>query len=235
MEQILKDYGRYLLLEGQLPGLAQKAETSRREALALERERSQKKWDWESWEQPGFFQRLLGNREEKREKAHMAFLEADSAWKQAVLDADQAAQALQLVKGELESLASAPEIYAQLEKTQEVKLLAQDAFRPAALQALEACLNALEQALQWENQERNLGGRMPNQDDGMWERLSAAREPANRLKQILMAFPEPDSWTGGYLENPDGFIYDGVIMKASPRNKIRVAIGQLEKLKERLQ
>lgn len=232
MENTLENYGRYLLLQSQLPKLETEKEDARRLALAAERERNQREAEWEYLKNPGFFQRLLGKVEEKKAAAYRAYQDADTAWKAACRTSEQAAAALQKVKEELDGLAESEVQYAQLPKGQE---MAVEAFRPAALYNLEMALDALEQALQWENRERNVGGRLPNQDDGMWEQLAAAKEPAKRLKYILEQFPEPDSWACEYLRNPDGFIYDGVVMKISPRNKIRMAIGQLEKLKIRLQ
>lgn len=235
MVTILKNYGRWQLLRSQLPILEQEKEHTRRLALAADRERSQKKVEWKCLENPGFFQRLLGKMEERRETAYRAYQAAEAAWNQAGLASEQAAQACEAAKAELDTLAGAEEAYAQLDKTRQVREMAMDALLPAARYNLNQVLPALEQALEWESSERNVGGRMPNQDDGMWEQLNKAREPARKLKEILAQFPEPDSWICDYLRNPDGFIYDGVIMKVSPRNKIRTAIGQMEKLKSKLQ
>lgn len=234
MEKILEGYGSYLLMQASLPALEKEMEAKRRHSLALDRERSQRKVEWEGLKDPGFFRRLLGRVEEKQEAAYRTYQEAELAWKQGCRAFDQAVQAYERANSQLDALSAAPAAYEALPKTQQVREAAVEAFRMAALYNLERALSSLNQALQWEYQERNTAGRLPNQDDGMWEQLTAAKEPARQLKYILEQFPEPDSWLCDYLRNPDGFVYDGVIMKISPRNQIRIAIGQLERLEGKL-
>ncbi len=235
MEKILKNYGRYLLLQSQLPDLEREKEDARRIALAAEREKSQRKVKWECLKDPDFFQRLLGKVEEKKEAAYRVYQEADTAWKKACQASEAAACAWEKVNVELDTLAQAEKQYTMLEKTEEVKVLAMEAFRPAAQYNLRCVLDALEQTLEWERGELGTMGNSPEHGTKLLKRLAAAKESAEKLRYILAQFPEPDSWVCDYLRNPDGFIHDGIIMKFSPRDRIRTAIGQVEQLKTRLQ
>ncbi len=232
MEQLLQDYGRYLLLEGQLPALEREKEYARRESLAAQRELSQKRLEWERLENPSLFQRMMGKLPEKQETAHREFREAEQKYSKANRRAEEAAVRVAETKTALKEYVDLPQRYAAV-KSPETSHLAVRYFAPAARCHIEIILEALEKAIPQLRTEA-ARPRMPDEENDMLVHYGVARSAAEKLNIILAQFPAEENWCNDYLRNPDGFLL-AAATKYSRLDRLNAAIGQMRTLRERLQ
>ncbi len=233
MERVLQEYGRYLLLEGKLSALEREKETARREALAAQRELSQKRLEWERLQNPSLFQRMMGKLEEKQEKAHREYRLAEKQCAQAERRATETLCHWEQTREDLEALSDLPRQY-QMAKSPENDSMAVRHFRPAALYHTQVILEELEQAVS-QAREEAARSRIPHAEvEEKLNHLAQAREGAEKLSHILAQFPPEEHWGNDYLNNPDGFLL-AAATKYSRLDRLNAAIGQMRTLRERLQ
>lgn len=202
-DQILCNYARYLELEGSIPEL----EAQRKELLPEVRERKLdcdwKELELKNREKPGFFQRLLGNAEEKKEKAYFEYREALAAWEEGKRELAALEARLEEEGKQLQSLKESKAAYDRVsgDYTAEQKI---DVFGTAAVQAANRCIEALENARKWMRQDAVRKG--VRADNRKMEFLALAEKNARQLKVILELIGMESVPVGTYLNYPDSYI-----------------------------
>lgn len=228
----LKKYGRYLELEDSIPYWEQQCADGKIRLGELRLNQAQKKWELEHLDNPGFFRRLLGRTEEKKEKLTKQLREVTAALNAAQMEQDAMEKRLAEGRQELESLGGSRERYAQakqeavLTSAEESQLMMQEiaALTPAALAAADRILEALEEARSWMQVDvRRTGVGSGNRK---MEFLTMAAENAHRLVDILNLLPEGCADTGSYLKNPEGYV-DAVTMEYARLDRLNHAMDQV--------
>lgn len=237
--KFLHDYVRQRNLEKQIPELDEKLREKKSGLRDARLATAQAKWELNKAEKGGFFQRLLGNQEEKREKAHREYREAQAAEQREKQSAEEAETALEEAKqekaaldGSWEKFLAAKEKY--LEEGGDAEAIA-DAARPIlasqAVQEIGECLADLEEALPWMRADVRTTRISP--ENRKLEFLSYAREHANITMELLEQLPAGSVDPPSYLRNPDGFIM-GVAMPHKQLDRMELAQNQLRELRSKL-
>ena len=235
MEQVLqqlKNYSRWLQLEAEIPCLESALAEAR--ALRIEAGGSVRvaQWELERLENPGFFQRLKGDLEERREEYRKEYRRAKILYQTAQEEVDARAKELEEARQTFLELSGSWEGYLQ-EKARfgegvegEVKLLA-----GIGIGLSKDCQEALEEARPWmrvDVMRRGVG-----YDNRKLEFLGIAREKAGRLLALLEQLPEGMVEIPAYLRNPDGYIL-GYAMEFKQLDQVNLAIERVRDLRSRL-
>lgn len=235
----LHQYGRFLELEDALPHWEQQRCDQKTRLDELRLNQAQKKWDLEHLETPGFFQRLLGKTEEKKEKLTKQLREVTSALNAAQWELEALDKQIESGRQELEALVGSREAYARakreasLTSVQESQLMMEEiaAFTPAALAAADRVIEALEEARPWmQTDVRYTGVYSGNRK---MEFLALAAENARRLVEILSAMPEGCANVGNYLRSPEHYV-DAATMEYAKLDRLNSAMDQVRETRNQL-
>ncbi|MBQ7002143.1 MAG: hypothetical protein IJN67_14095 [Oscillospiraceae bacterium] len=239
LKQYLQNYGRFLSLEDSLPQWEQERAELKVRIGELSLNREQKKWELEHLENPGFFRRLLGKSEEKKEKLTKQLREVTAALNAAKWELEALEKRIDEGKQELEALSGSRERYlqakqdAQLSTMQESQLVMEEiaAFTPAAIAAADRVLAALEEARPWMQKDVRYTG--VSSVNRKMECLALAAENAHRLVALLGILPEGCANIGNYLKAPDGYV-DAVTMEYAKLDRLNNAINQVRETRNQL-
>ena len=235
MEKVLqepKNYSRWLQLEAELPRL----EDALAEAKALRIEAGGSvrvaQWELDRLENPGFFQRLKGGLEERKEEVWREYRAAQAKLQSAQEEVDLRAQELQQAREEFAPRSGSWEAYLR-EKSRfdglvdgEIRLLSAIGIGLAG-----DCLEALEGARPW--MRADVMRRGVSYDNRKLEFLGIARERAGRILALLEQLPEGTVEIPGYLRNPDGYIL-GYAMEFKQLDQVNLAIEKIWQLWQKL-
>lgn len=235
----LNAYGRFLELEDQIPYWEQQLPEKKARIRELQLNRDSKEIDLKALENPGFFQRLLGRTEEKKEKRNQQLREVTAALNAAQWELKDLEKKIEASKQELRSLQDSQKAYEQakqgavLNTAQESHLMMQEiaAFLPAALSASDRILETLEDARIW-MQEDALSRGVSSRNRKL-ECLQKAEENALRLCEILGIMPEGVAPIGRYLQSPGGYI-TGVTNETAQLDRLNLAIDQIRETRNQL-
>ncbi len=226
MDELLKklrDYSRFLELEDSIPYWEGQIPEMKAKIRELKTNRDNKEIDLQRMENPGIFQRLFGGSGGKQERLKQQLSQYNAAWTAAKWDLEQLEKKIAAGQQERDALADSREVYiaakenATLNAARESRLIMEEiaAFTPLALTLAERTQQHLEEALL-------LGATM----EVKTEFLNHAAENAKQLREILSIMPEGCADIGGYLLNPQGFIY-ATAAKYGPQNRMHLAAGQI--------
>lgn len=220
-EELLSAYGRYLELELLLPDWREQLQDHNE---ALEDAKAELNWQKVKLleaENPDFFQRLLGNREAKIEKAQEAVRDASAEYEKLKWDIAQLETTISEAQQEFDRLALDMPQYQQL-----LPLDAQEAryLAPAAIVAASGCLDALEAAGPWVRRDANTT-RVRSGNRRM-ELLARAQAYAGTLMRLLSLLPEGTIVPGRYLRDPDNYIR-GVTSEYAQLDRLHYAMDQV--------
>lgn len=235
----LHNYGRYLELEDAIPHWQQQRAEQKTRLDELRLNRAQKKWDLDHLENPGFFQRLLGKSEEKKEKLAKQLREVTAALNAAQWELEALDKQIESGKQELEALAGSREAYARarqeaaLTTIQESQLMLQEiaALTPVALAAADRVIEALEEARPW--MQNDIRYTAVSSGNRKMEYLALAAENAGRLVEILAAMPEGCANVGSYLRSPEGYV-DAATMEYAKLDRLNSAMDQVRETRNQL-
>ena len=235
----LKNYGRYLELEDSIPYWAQQCADGKVRLGELRLNQAQKKWELEHLDNPGFFRRLLGRTEEKKERLTKQLREVTAAMSAAQMEQETLERRLEAGKRELESLAGSRESYtrakqeALLTTAEESQLMMQEiaALTPAALAAADRILEALEEAGSW--MRVDVRGTGVGSENRKMEFLALAAENARRLTDLVNTLPQGCADIGSYLKNPEGYV-DAVTMEYAKLDRLNDAMEQVRQTRNQL-
>lgn len=234
MEELLnklKAYSRYLELEDSIPLWEVQTLELKARIRELKTNRDNKESSLQRMENPGFFQRLFGGSGEKRERLQQQLSQANAAWAAAKWDLEELQQKLTAGKQEWETLAGSREDYvsakeaAALDSAAESRLMMEElsAFAPLALTMAERTLASLQNA-------QLLGAGVTEMKT---ELLNEAVKNALQLRELLQVLPEGCADIGGFLENPNGFLY-ATAAKFGQQNRLNMAAGQIQRVVNQL-
>ena len=243
MENLLKklhDCARFLELKDSIPHWEQQRAEIKTRLGELRLSRDQKKWDLEHLENPGFFRRLLGKSEEKKEKLTQQLRQVMAALNASQWELEDLDKKLEAGKRELEDLAGSREDYARgkqsaaLSTKEESQLMMEEiaAFTPAAIAAADRTLEALEEARPWMQKDVRYTGVSPT--NRKMECLAVAAENARRLVELLEIMPQGCADVGGYLRSPEGYV-DAVTMEYAKLDRLNNAIEQVRRIRNQLE
>lgn len=228
----LQNYGRFLALEEQLPLLREQLVEGKHLLIEAGGNVRVAQWELEKAEKGGFFQRLLGNQEDKKEQAYRKLRTAQTEKQQAQQELDLRTKALSDAEQEYAALSGSWEAYLRERERfaamseGEMPILADICIRQAG-----KCLEALEQARPWMREDvRRKGVSYSNRK---LEFLAIARECAGRMVGLLELLPDGLVEIPQYLRSPDGFIL-GVTMEYKQLDRLNLAMEQVRKLRRRL-
>ncbi|MBP3685035.1 MAG: hypothetical protein J6J12_08765 [Oscillospiraceae bacterium] len=235
MEQVvqeLKNYSRWLKLEAALPRL----EEALGEAKALRIDAGGQvrvaQWELDRLERPGFFQRLKGDLEDKKEEAYREYRAAQVKYQNAQEEVELRTKELQEAREEYAALSGSWDAYlrekARLGTEAEGE---RELLTGICLGLTNDCLDALEQARPW--MQMDVRYTYVREDNRKLEFLGIARERAGRILGILEQLPEGSVEIPRYLRNPDGFIL-GVTMEYKQLDRLNLAQDQLRELRKKL-
>ena len=236
---MLKDYARFLELEDNIPHWEQQRSEGKVRLGELRLSRDQKQWDLDHLENPGFFQRIFGKAEEKKEKLTRQLSQVKAALTAAQWELEDLDKKLEAAKLEMENISGSREAYAQAKQAaqlttmEESQLMMEElaAFTPAALTATDRVIDALENARPWMQQDVRYTG--VSSGNRKMEFLELAAENARRLVQILAIMPEGCASVGSYLKAPEGYV-DTVTMEYARLDRLNNAIEQVRETRNQL-
>lgn len=239
LTRLLKEYGRFLELEDSIPLWEQEYDQLKVRIGDLRLNQAQKKWDLEHLENPGFFQRLLGKTEEKKEKLTKQLREVTAALTAAQWEREEAEKRLEAGKQELEALTGTLEAYARAKREanltmmQESQLMMEElaAFTPAAIAAADRVIEALEEARPWLRADVRYTG--VSSANRKMESLALAAENAGRLVEILRMMPEGCANVGSYLRSPEHYV-DAVTSEYGKLDRLNNAVDQVRETRNQL-
>ncbi len=219
----LKQYSRYLELEDSIPYWESQVPELKAKIRELKTNRDNKEIDLQRMEKSGIFQRLFSGSTGKQERLKQQLSQSNAAWTAAKWELEQLEKKIAAGKQEHDALADSREVYIAAKQeavrnaAQESRLIMEEiaAFTPLALTLAERTLQYLEEALL-------LGATM----EVKTEFLNHAAENAKQLREILTIMPEGCADIGGYLLNPQGFIY-ATAAKYGHQNRMHLAAGQI--------
>ena len=242
MDNVLKCLNAYVRqreLEKIIPELDRNLREGKSRLREAQLTLAQAQWELRKAEKGGFFQKLLGNQEEKIEKAHREYREAQTAEQKEKQSVQEAANALEKATQENAELTGSWETFL----AEKQRYLAQGGDREAfaemttsvlaeqAVAEIGECLADLEEALPWMRADVRTTRISP--DNRKLEFLGYAREHASITLTLLQQLPEGSVDIPGYLRNPDGFIM-GVAMAYKQLDRMELAQTQLRELRNQL-
>lgn len=234
-KEIAYHYGRFLELEDLIPVWQSSQEEKRREVRYLQRERDLKEIEYKRWQEPGFFQRLLGKTEEKREKARQEYREAAAECDKLQREMEELTEKIAAGTEEKETLAGSEsqykvwrEVCREAGSDTDAGRLTAAALAPAAIGAATRCLEALGDARGWARTD----ARMTRVAEGnrKMEFLAEAEKNAKRLNFLLEQMPEGMVETGNYLKHGTGYIV-GVTSEFKQLDRLNLAMEQVREIR----
>lgn len=205
LQQCLMAYGRFLELEDLLPQLQAEQKELREQLREAKLDRDWKKIELMNRENPGFFQRMLGKTEEKREAAYLEHREAAALCSSLETKLQNLEHRIQEGERELGTLTESREIYARICKEESPSPEeAAAVFGPIAVAAANNCIQALEGARRWMQMDAVRKG--VSEKNRKYEFLALAEQNARRLCFLLELLPAEQIPLGGYLKYPDSYI-----------------------------
>lgn len=220
----LKDCSRQLELEDSIPYWEGQLPELKARVRELKANRDNKELQIQRLENPGLLRRFFGGGAAKQEQLKQQLNQSNAAWTAAKWDLQEQQRKLEAGKKEYEALVGSREAYAAARQTavlnpaQESRLMMEElsAFAPLALSLAERTLLPLQNA-------QLLGTETGEMRTNL---LSDAVESAVQLRQILEVLPEGCADIGGFLENPNGFLY-ATAAAYGQQNRLNLAVAQI--------
>lgn len=237
---MLRSFGRFRELETILPKKkqARKEENDRLREAGLNA--AQAKWELDKAEKGGFFRRLMGKSEEKKELAYAKYREAMAQEQQAKQRVALLTMELEAMQQEYENCSGSWEIYlAEKEHCVAVGYAPEKwsdvlypVLREFALWEIGECLDNLESARHW--MQEDIRRQRVLEENRKLEFLGNARKHAQSILRLLEQLPEGSVEITNYLRDPDGFILN-MTMLYKQLDKLNLAQDQLRRLRKQLQ
>ena len=242
MEELLKKltaYSRFLELEDSLPYWEAQVPQMKERIRDLQWNQGSKTLELQNLEEPGFFQRLFGRAEEKKDLLTRQISQITAALTAAKWDLEELEEKIEKGKLELEALSGSGEAYrtekasAVLTSAQESRLMMEEisAFAPLAMETAGRILEALEDARPWMRHDA-MTDRVGSGNRKM-DYLGKAEQGASRLAELLATMPEGCASIGSYLRHPHEYIY-GVTSEFKQLDRLNSAQEQVNNVRNQL-
>lgn len=230
--QELKNYSRWLQLENTFPRLEEALEEAKELRINAGGRLRLAQWEQERLENPGFFQKLKGGLEERREEIYREQRAAQAQVQEARREVQLREQELQSARQEFAALSGSWEAYlrekARLGQAVEGET---ELLTCICIGLTKDCQEALEQARPWMRADTLRRG--VSYENRKLEFLAIAGEKAAAIRAILEQLPEDSAEIPGYLRNPEGFIL-GYTMEFKQLDQVNLAIEQIWQLRQKL-
>ena len=235
MEQVvqeLKNYSRWLQLEGKLPRLEEALAEAKELRIEAAGRVQVARWELERLEKPGFIQRLKGNLEERREEVYREHRSAQEKLQSAREEVELRTRELQEAREEFIALAGSWDAYLREKVSYGEAVEEESVFLAGICVGLaNDCLDALEQARPW--MQVDVMRRGVGYDNRKMEFLALAAEKAVRMKAILEQMPEESVQIPPYIRNPESFV-TSVTMEYWQLDRLNLAIDQVREVRSNL-
>lgn len=219
-------YGRYLSLEGQIPELEEQIRNVAEQVNVWKYDMNWRQIEVMKLEAPGLLERLLGRTERKKEKAVAELRESRATYEIAKRKQEELEFQLKQYREELAALAGSREEYEQAGCPKEAA-----AFLPAALEAAERCLEALNSMLPHARRDANFDRVLPG--NRKMEFMQKAARNARRLTDILALMPEGIVEQGSYFQYPEHYI-TAVTSEYAQLDRVELAMNQVREVRKKL-
>lgn len=224
--QAAKNYGRYLSLEGRIPEMEEQVGNLKESLREMKLDMDWKEIAVRNLEDPGFWDRLLGRLEKKRELANSAWRESRATYEIAKRKLEELEFSLQQMKEEREALAGSRGEYEAEGSPREVA-----AFLPAALEAAQRCIEALNNMLPHARRDAHTTYVRPG--NRKMEFMAKAAENAQVLNRILALMPEGIVEPGRYFRCPEYYITE-VTSEYQQLDRVEMAMNQVKAVRSEL-
>lgn len=234
MEELLvklRNYSRFLELEDSIPSWEAQISELKARIRELKANRDNKESILQRMENPGFFRRLFAGAADTQERLAQQLSQAHAAWAAAKWDLEQLETQLTAGKLEWETLSGSREEYVAakeitvLNSGEESRLMMEEisGFAPLALTMAERILLSLQNV-------QLLGTGITEMKTEM---LNEAVKDTLKLREILSILPEGCADIGGFLENPNGFLY-ATAARFGQQNRLNLATAQVMRVVNQL-
>lgn len=214
LQELLSNAAKLAELELQLPLLKDRQAELKEIAADRKNDRDWARLTAKNWEEPTFFQQLLGKVAEKQEKAQAEARQAAAAYEEVRQELDVLEHQLNSCQEAYDALSGSRESYdlartaflatADSEGEHKLRMLEIEAFRPVAIDALRQIRNALHSARGWMVKE--LQPRYASRETRRMEFLQLADDYAQMLRGMLVFFPEGSVTLGASMTAPSDYI-----------------------------
>lgn len=235
MEQVLKalkNYSRRLQLEAKFPRLEEALEEAKELRIEAGGRVRLAQWEMERLEKPGFFQRIKGGMEERKEEVCREHRAAQSQLQQTQEEVELRRKELEDARAEYAALSGSWDAYlrekARFGETTEAET---ELLTGICIGLTKDCQEALEQARPW--MRADVMRRGVSSENRKLEFLGVAEERALRILAILEQLPEGMVEVPPYLCRPGGFI-TGYTMEFKQLDQVNLAIEQIWQLRQKL-
>ena len=224
--QAAKNYGRYLYLEGQVPDLEEQIGNVTEQVNVWKYDMNWRQTEVMRLENPGFLERLFGRAEQKLEKASAELRESRATYEIAKRKLEELEFSLQQMKEEREALAGSRGEYEAEGSPREVA-----AFLPAALEAAQRCIEALNNMLPHARRDAQTTYVRPG--NRKMEFMGKAAENAQVLNRILALMPEGIVEPGRYFRCPEYYITE-VTSEYQQLDRVEMAMNQVKAVRNKV-
>lgn len=227
----LKDYSRFLELQDSIPCWENQIPEQKARIRELKASRDNKESTLQQMENPGLLWRLFGGAGEKQERLKQQLSQTNAALAAANWDLEELEEKLAAGKREWETLVGSGQSYKAAKEAEDLnsagesRLMMEEisAFAPLALEVAERTLLSLQNA-------QLLGSGVMEMKT---EILNEAVKNVLCLREILSILPEGCADIGGFLENPNGFLY-ATAAKFGQQNRLNLAAAQILRVTNQL-
>lgn len=233
---------RFTELELQLPLLNEQHAFLQETAADRKQERDWAVLEAKNWENPDFFQRLLGRVAEKQEKAQAEARSAAAAYEAAKRELDELEHTLSARQQEHDALAGSREAYhrerqiflsaATEEERYQLQEAQIDAFRPVAITCLRLIRKDLNRSHAW--MQKNERPRYHGYETRQMEYWHLADRHAEILQTLLPCFPENSITLGASMTCPSEYIRSAS-MNLAQLDRVNIAVEQSLRVQEQIE
>lgn len=237
MKQLFHDLERLIVVEEQIPALQQECNNLKDAVNEAASNVVITKWEVNALENPGFFTRLMGRLEEKKQKAWTAYRSAVAEKENADRAYQEKTDQLTALQNELSQLLPARERYS-LEK-ESLRAIDPEEFGRmemhwAAIEGVSSAwkiLSYLQEAQKWMRVDA-VRTRVSG-DNRKMEFLQLAEQEVHRLSAFVAVFPESEVSPGNYIRQPEFYI-TGVSSEYRQLDKLELAMNQVRSVRDQL-
>lgn len=230
--QELKNYSRWLQLEVKIPDLEEALAEAKDFRIGADGNVRVAQWEMERLEKPGFFQRLKGDLEDRKEEVRRQMRTAQTQLQQAQEEEELRRKALEDARAEFTELSGSWNTYLQeKERFGQTVEGEKELLTGICMGLTKDCQEALEQARPWMRQDTLRRG--VSFENRKLEFLALAADRAVRINAILEQLPEDAVEKPAYLRNPEGYV-TGYTMEFKQLDQVNNAIEQIWDLRQKL-
>ena len=241
LQELLANAAKLEELELQIPELQIRQKELQENLARQKEERDWARLEAKNLEEPGFFLRLFGKAEQKREKAQEEARQAAAAYEHTKREVENLEYQMDILQKNCDALSGSREAY-ELARTeylagadgaaQQLREWEIDAFRPVAIETVRKIRQALYAARGW--MQKEIQNRYYNRETRRMACFQMADEYAEKLQSLTKYFPEGKVTLGASMSSPHAYIRE-VSTNLSQVDRLNIAIEQSLRVQEQLE